>query len=78
MKYLITGASGHVGKCLVDTLLKTNASIRVLVLPGEVYLYKGAEIICGDVTKKVTFIPFIASEEKEDFILIHLTAIISI
>lgn len=78
MKYLITGASGHVGKCLVDTLLKQKASIRVLVLPGEVYPYKGVEIIYGDVTKKETLIPFFANEDKEDFILIHLAAIISI
>lgn len=78
MKYLITGASGHVGKCLVDTLLKQKASIRVLVLPGEVYPYKGVEIIYGDVTKKETLIPFFANEDKEDLILIHLAAIISI
>ena len=78
MKYLITGASGHVGKCLVDTLLKQNASIRVLVLPGEVYQYKGVEITYGDVTKKETLIPFFINEDKEDLILIHLAAIISI
>lgn len=78
MKYLITGASGHVGKCLVDTLLKKKASIRVLVLPGEVYPYKGVETIYGDVTKKETLIPFFENEDKEDLILIHLAAIISI
>ncbi|MFA6367792.1 MAG: hypothetical protein WCX10_04455 [Bacteroidales bacterium] len=64
MKYLITGASDHVGKCLVDTLLKTKASIRVFVLPGEVYLYKEVEIIYGDVTKKVTFIPSLPAKIK--------------
>lgn len=78
MKYLITGASGHVGKCLVDTLLKQKASIRVLVLPGEVYPYKGVEVFFGDVTKKETLVPFFANEDKEDLVLIHLAAIISI
>lgn len=55
MKYIVTGAAGHVGVNLVEKLrIKKDAQVKAVLLPGESVPYEGAEnveIVYGDVTE---------------------------
>ena len=46
---LVTGATGRVGRLVVDELLRANAAVRALTRqPGEVALPAGVEVVAGD------------------------------
>ena len=80
--YIITGANGFLGNNIIRKLEQdADNEIRAFVLKGDsIKSLEGlkCKIYYGDVTKKETLIPFFANEDKEDLILIHLAAIISI
>jgi len=57
--YLVTGAAGHLGRTVIQDLLKDNKTIRILVLPNEKYIQIGnLEVFYGDVTNKENLIQF--------------------
>lgn len=44
MKYIVTGAAGHLGVNLVGKLmLKKDAIVKAVLLPGENAVFEGAE-----------------------------------
>ena len=58
-RYLLTGATGHLGKKLLQLLLEQKASVRVLVLKHEVPLLpEGIDYVIGDITRLNTLYPF--------------------
>jgi len=77
--YLITGATGHIGTILISELLKREAPIRALVLPGdEAKLPSGIEIVVGDVTDERSLIPFFDRAGYDALTLIHCAARITV
>lgn len=78
MKYIVTGAAGHVGVNLVEKLrIKKDAQVKAVLLPGESVPYEGAEnveIVYGDVTDR----DFLKSIVEKDSIFIHMAGIIDI
>ncbi|MCF1512446.1 NAD(P)H-binding protein [Streptomyces glomeratus] len=49
---LVTGATGNVGRLVVDQLVKAGASVRALTRdPGAAALPKGVEVAAGDLTR---------------------------
>lgn len=77
--YLITGATGHVGSVLISELVRRNAEIRVLVLPGHsCHFPENVEICVGDITKPDTLIPFFNTQSYDSVTLIHCAALITI
>jgi uncharacterized protein YbjT (DUF2867 family) len=48
---LVTGATGRVGRLVVDNLLRAGVSVRALTRrPEDVALPPGAEVVAGDLT----------------------------
>ncbi len=78
MKYIVTGAAGHLGVNLVGKLmLKKDAIVKAVLLPGENAVFEGAEnveIVRGDVTDR----KFLESVIEKDSTVIHLAGIIDI
>lgn len=78
MKYIVTGAAGHVGVNLVEKLrIKKDAQVKAALLPGESVPYEGAEnveIVYGDVTDR----EFLKRIVEKDSIFIHTAGIIDI
>lgn len=80
IKYLVTGAAGHLGLNIINELLKEKARIKVLVLPNdknEKNLSSNVEICYGDVTKKNELKDFF-KEDQDEHIVIHCAGIVSI
>ncbi len=77
--YCVTGAAGHLGRTLVQDLLKQNKKIRILVLPNERNIPIGdLEVFYGDVTDKESIIPFLTVDEGSELVVIHCAGIVSI
>lgn len=79
-KYLITGATGFLGRTVVNTLLKQNANVHALVmnndplvaeLPSEVF------ITYGDVCDTMSLIKFF-SQADDNTCVIHCAGIVSV
>ncbi len=78
-KYLVTGATGHLGSTIIRQLLERGKSVRVLVMPEEQNLPEGnLEIYYGDVRDKRSLNDFFRNTENDNFILIHCAGIVSI
>ena len=76
-KYIVTGATGHIGNVIVKKLCEKNLPTSVLVLPNEnLEAIQGlnVEILVGDVTDR----DFIFKIIDSDSIVIHLAGIIDI
>ncbi|MGD9900998.1 MAG: NAD-dependent epimerase/dehydratase family protein [Spirochaetales bacterium] len=76
-KYLVTGATGHIGVALLHELKAQNKFVRVMVVPGENYAYiKGLydELVFADVTSKSSL--FMAFKDIDS--VFHLAGIITI
>ena len=78
-KYLLTGASGHLGSVVLKTLLEKGERVRVLVLPGEEkYIPDGVETVTGDVTDVASLPLFFANADEDELILLHCAGIVTI
>lgn len=76
-KYIITGATGHIGNVLARKLVKQGKNITALILPNEDLAPikdLNIKIVYGDVTDRDFILKFI----KSDSIVIHLAGIIDI
>lgn len=76
MKILVTGATGRLGRYVIDSLLEKGHSIKALLISPEdtAHLadHKHLEIVCGDITDSETLIG--VAEEADA--VIHLAAVI--
>lgn len=69
MKVFLTGASGFIGKAVLERLIKEKYEITVLLLPDESEdLVKGPSIVRGDVTEPST----LSGKMKKQDVVIHL------
>ncbi|MEG2570143.1 MAG: SDR family NAD(P)-dependent oxidoreductase [Clostridia bacterium] len=77
--YIVTGASGHLGKTIVNKLCKKGASVRALILPGEC-AEKLDDVVyfTGDTRKKETLVPLFEMKHDERAVVIHTAGIIDI
>lgn len=56
--FLVTGATGNVGRLVVDQLLAAGAAVRALTRnPAAARLPAGAEVVAGDLTRPETVAP---------------------
>ncbi|MGD9559235.1 MAG: SDR family NAD(P)-dependent oxidoreductase [Oscillospiraceae bacterium] len=79
--YLITGASGHLGRHITAQLLAQGARIRVLLLPGEKAPQLQAanlDIVRGDVRDAESLRPLFAGLAGRQVVVIHAAGIIDI
>ncbi|PCJ32882.1 MAG: hypothetical protein COA99_16155 [Moraxellaceae bacterium] len=75
MRILVTGASGHVGTCLVNTLLEQEYDVSVLVHKDSAALKKlPLRIFFGDILDIDSLKPAFADQD----IVVHLAAFISV
>ncbi len=78
-RFLITGATGHVGTVLVSELLDRKEPVRVLVRPGcGGHIPPGVEIVQGDVTDPKSLPAFFERKEGETLTLVHCAARVTI
>ncbi|SHJ22385.1 NAD-dependent epimerase/dehydratase family protein [Parasporobacterium paucivorans] len=81
IKYLITGAAGHLGYTLVRILSEKGAEVRALVLPCDretLCFPDNVEIFAGDVRDVDSLEGFFIVGPKTDSVLIHCAGIVSI
>lgn len=77
---VITGAEGHLGGALLSLLAEQNVWVRALTFAPLSKRIENPRIsyIQGDVRKPESLAPLFAGLEGEDFVVIHLAAIIDI
>ena len=79
-KYLITGATGFLGRTVVEELVDHDAQVRTLVLHNDPYinlLPKEVHIIVGDVCDKNSLADFFADADSRTCV-IHCAGIVSV
>ncbi|HHT45067.1 MAG TPA: NAD-dependent epimerase/dehydratase family protein [Fastidiosipila sp.] len=80
-KYLITGATGHLGNHVIRELLENSGDVRALVLPddpGQARLPSSVEIVHGDVLDVESLERFFTVASDTEIVVIHMAAIITI
>lgn len=80
-RYLVTGASGHLGNTIIQLLLQQEKQVRVLLLPNDTFPFSyqnQVEVVYGNVTDLVSLTPFFANPNQEELIVIHCAGIVSI
>ena len=81
IKYLVTGAAGHLGMNIVKKLVDNGEKVSVFVLPNDKnvkYLPSLVEINYGDVTNNSSVDNFIKKNSDNEIIFIHCAGIVSI
>ena len=80
--YIVTGANGHLGRNLIECLLKAEQEVHALILPGEQMPHFPNEylmdVVEGNVCDIKSMIPLFADTEGKEIVLIHAAAIIDI
>ena len=77
--YLVTGATGHLGTCLMANLLRRGEHVRVLVRPGRSSLVpRGVDAVEGDVACADTLVPFFDRAGFDSVTVLHCAAMITI
>jgi nucleoside-diphosphate-sugar epimerase len=72
---LVTGATGFIGRALVERLAADGATVRALVLPAEhavAALPHGVDVVAGDVTDPASVAAAVAGVER----VYHLAAVV--
>ncbi len=80
-KYLITGATGFLGRAIAEELVRRRVPVYALVLPNDPYakiLPKEVHVINGDVCDKSSLAPFFIAGADSRSCLIHCAGIVSI
>ena len=79
-KYLLTGATGFLGRAVVDALIKDNAKIRALIMrddPLASMLPRSVDIVYGDVCDDQSLKSFFSGADHETCV-IHMAGIVSV
>ena len=79
-EYLVTGATGFLGRAVTNELTKRGAAVRALVLPGDPLkdsLPDTVKVFCGDVCDRASLEAFFENTDR-DTCLIHCAGIISV
>ena len=77
--YLVTGATGHLGTCLMANLLRRGEHVRILVRPGRSSLVpRGVDAVEGDVACADTLVPFFDRAGFDSVTVLHCAAMITI
>ena len=76
--YVITGAAGHLGRVILQELIKAGQTVRALVLPGEPHIPDAAEIFWGDVCDPESIRPCFENLNGRELVVIHCAGIVSI
>ena len=79
-KYLLTGATGFLGRAVVDALIKDNVKIRALVMrddPLASMLPPSVDIVYGDVCDDQALKSFFSGADHETCV-IHMAGIVSV
>lgn len=79
-RYLITGATGYLGKVIINKILSAGGKVRALVLPGDPMIKElpsDVEIVYGNVEESTSLKEFF-SGDLSNSCLIHCAGIISI
>lgn len=80
VKYLLTGASGHLGGNIVRELLSRGKDVRALVVPGDrlaPHIPAAAEIAEGDVLDADSLRKFFKVPSGTETIVIHCAGVVS-
>ena len=81
VKYLVTGAAGHLGSAVVRELQESCArDIRVLVMPGDKtasQLPGSIELFSGDLLDQAALEDFFRAPEGTELVVIHCAGIVS-
>ena len=81
VKYLVTGAAGHLGSAVVRELMEAGFSdLRVLVMPGDKtasQLPAGIEQVRGDLLDRAALEEFFRVPDGTEMIVIHCAGIVS-
>jgi dihydroflavonol-4-reductase len=78
IQYLVTGATGHLGRTVTDQLIGEGKSVRVFALPNEKDIPEKATVYYGDVRDKESMRAFFADLAGQEIIVIHCAGIVSI
>ncbi|MDR1408944.1 MAG: NAD-dependent epimerase/dehydratase family protein [Oscillospiraceae bacterium] len=78
--YILTGAAGHLGSAVLQTLKGAGSRVRALVLPSERNKIKeaGIEVITGNVLEPDSLKPLLRGINGDDVRVIHAAGIVSI
>lgn len=76
--YLITGATGHLGNVITNTLTDNGDAVRALVLPHEKFDSQKAETFYGDVRDKESMRPCFENLSGSSLVVIHCAGIVTI
>lgn len=77
--YMITGATGFLGREVAKQLTTQQKNVIGLRLPGDkAYLLPGVEYIIGDITKPYSLMKFFEQAEGKEAVLIHCAGLVSV
>lgn len=76
--FVVTGAAGHLGSVIVQTLRKNGNQVRGLILPGQAPVEPGVEYICGNVLEPASLVPLFSREEGQPLYVIHTAGMVDI
>lgn len=79
MRYIITGAAGHLGSTLIRILENRDCEVRGLLLPGEKAPgRKNTVYVHGDVRRQETLLPLFEGADPARTVVIHTAGIVDI
>lgn len=80
IRYIVTGAAGHLGSTVIRLLQNTDSEVYGLLLPEEKPVIKAPNIhyVHGDVCRKETLSPLFENADGKTVKVIHTAGIISI
>lgn len=80
--YIVTGANGHLGRNIVERLLKAEQEVHALILKGEQMPCftnnYSLTVTKGDVCDIESMLPLFANTQNKEIVVIHTAAIIDI
>lgn len=77
-RYIVTGATGHLGSTVIRILLEQDKAVRGLLLPSEQAAVPGPEYIRGDILEPESLCPLFQRREDETLVVIHTAGLIDV
>lgn len=78
VRYIVTGAAGHLGSTVIRQLLEEGQQVRGLILPSEESSLPGAEYVRGDVLKPENLGPLFHRDSNGRLVVIHTAGLIDV